>query len=367
MNSVIVVIAFVLVARLLRATEIEIEKRGRSACGPVEEQMKESEKILETKRRELAHQETLFRLFADRCEAVRSFGSSLRFSEAWADIERGSRKLFGSSPVLWLPVINESMPSGIFPKDATDSESAPWKTAREGKRVEIELEEGWTGYWIPLPLGDAGCAVLYVAKTVVVPADAVEIFVNQMGLLLEKIRLYHEVELQSRTDLLTGLPHQAAFKAHLQEEVERARQNDRQLSLIMADVDHFKSVNDTYGHLVGDQVLIQVAHKIRETVRVSDIPTRYGGEEFATLLIATPQSGAREIGERLRAAVEANVMIVRNQSGEEPLNRTISIGCATFPEDASTAAELLERADAALYHAKRNGRNRVVLHQEVHV
>ena len=126
----------------------------------------------------------------------------------------------------------------------------------------------------------------------------------------------------------------------------------------MIDLDHFKRVNDTYGHLVGDDVLRDVAQLLSDTIRGSDIVARYGGEEFLVLLPETDDDGAESFAERIRAAVEAHV--VQQDAGGAALRLTASVGVAVFPAARIESVEdLFARADAALYRAKADGRNRV--------
>ncbi len=124
----------------------------------------------------------------------------------------------------------------------------------------------------------------------------------------------------------------------------------------MADVDHFKSVNDTYGHTVGDEVLCHVAEILQAGARRSDVVARYGGEEFALILTATPGDRAAVVAERMRATLESRPVAFAD--GVTSVRVTISFGYASFNGD-ETPRELVERADAALYRAKQAGRNRV--------
>ena len=127
----------------------------------------------------------------------------------------------------------------------------------------------------------------------------------------------------------------------------------------MGDIDFFKKVNDTYGHAAGDEVLRQAAAVIKEHLRESDIPSRYGGEEFAVLLPFTHIDEAEIVGERLRKAVEeASITIYQDTEEEKQINVTISMGLAEY-DGKETGEALFERADKALYEAKTNGRNQV--------
>jgi diguanylate cyclase (GGDEF)-like protein len=158
-------------------------------------------------------------------------------------------------------------------------------------------------------------------------------------------------------DELTGLGNRRTFTAALKREFRRSRRDGSRISLLMLDVDHFKNYNDTQGHPAGDIALNRVGAILRNRLRVTDIPCRYGGEEFATILIATDKDAAREIAESIRATVQAEPF-----HGEEsqPLGTfTVSIGVSTFPDDADDPDRLVDAADIALYQAKEDGRNRI--------
>lgn len=168
------------------------------------------------------------------------------------------------------------------------------------------------------------------------------------------------LEQLAQTDPLTQLLNRRALTERITAEMERALRYDSTLALLMIDLDHFKRVNDTYGHLVGDDVLRDVAKLLVDTIRVSDIVARYGGEEFLVLLPETDDAGAESFADRIRAAVEEHDF---TDSGEHPqLRLTSSIGVAMYPAARIESVEdLFARADAALYRAKADGRNRVRL------
>jgi len=161
-----------------------------------------------------------------------------------------------------------------------------------------------------------------------------------------------ELERLSLTDGLTGLYNRRHLAATIAEELARARRQERPCALVMLDVDHFKKYNDAYGHLAGDEVLVRVARVIRESIRVIDRPVRYGGEEMLVLLPDTNLEGAAEVGERIRARLAEEFF-----AGGRV---TVSIGVAVFPEHGESPEALIMSADAALYEAKHNGRDRVV-------
>jgi diguanylate cyclase (GGDEF)-like protein len=185
--------------------------------------------------------------------------------------------------------------------------------------------------------------------------EKVMILAHQFALALRRIRLYREIERLARTDSLTEVHTRRHIMERLEEEVKRSAARGIYLSLLMMDVDHFKRINDHYGHLTGDQVLREIAKLIRESIREIDIVGRYGGEEFCVLLPETDQNGAGYVAERIRATVEKATI----KAYDARLNVTISIGMATFPKDAKDVPELLDKADWALYRAKMRGRNAV--------
>lgn len=167
-----------------------------------------------------------------------------------------------------------------------------------------------------------------------------------------------QLQLLSSTDRLTGLYNRGHWEGSLKAAYARHQRYGNALSLVMLDIDHFKRVNDTYGHQAGDQVIVQVAALLHEHVRESDVAGRYGGEEFGVVLSDTDQAGARIFAERLRQAVEALLV----QYNGQDIRFTISLGVADLSTPANDHAELIARADQALYTSKKTGRNRVTVH-----
>jgi diguanylate cyclase (GGDEF)-like protein len=156
------------------------------------------------------------------------------------------------------------------------------------------------------------------------------------------------------TDALTGLYNHAFFLQALKREVLRARRHELLLSLVMVDLDDFKTINDTRGHPEGDRVLIKAASLISESLREIDIAARYGGEEFAVILPETSRAGAYVVADRIRRRVEGH--FARRRGGPAV---TLSGGVASYPEDAANPEDLVRRADEGLYRAKADGKNRV--------
>jgi len=168
-------------------------------------------------------------------------------------------------------------------------------------------------------------------------------------------RYHEEIYRLTINDGLTLLANKRHLLETLEKEVQRARRHTRALSVVMADIDHFKRINDEHGHLAGDAVLRAVADVFRREARKDELVARYGGEEFAVVLADADLEGARDGAERIRAAV-ANERIT---FAGALIPVTISAGAASL-EEGETGLELIARADARLYTAKRNGRNRVV-------
>ena len=182
------------------------------------------------------------------------------------------------------------------------------------------------------------------------------IVANQLSLQLARVHFYEAVESMAITDTLTGLFVRRYFLELATEELLRARRHGLPCTVIMADLDLFKAKNDTYGHLVGDVVLREVAQLMRKNLRGIDLIARYGGEEFLLLLVETPPEQALLVAERIRQLVEVHPI----RAYDEVLTQSVSMGLACFPDDGKGLQELIEHADEALYAAKRGGRNRVM-------
>jgi len=169
---------------------------------------------------------------------------------------------------------------------------------------------------------------------------------------------YHNSLSMAITDKLTGLYNRHYLDTHIHNVVGQALENHKALSLMIMDMDHFKSVNDTYGHDCGDEVLKQLAEVIVSSTRGSDLAARLGGEEFVVLMPETNEVAAFEMGERMRRTVEAHPFKISHEVGV--ISKTVSIGISNLRLMGDTAAELVKRADVALYDAKNSGRNKVL-------
>jgi diguanylate cyclase (GGDEF)-like protein len=238
------------------------------------------------------------------------------------------------------------------------------RDGRDGARPLVSARERWSGrprHTTIIPLLDpngrcGGLVALWgdepVETGVVALLEALgPVLILQLGHSLDLVRIRDRVD----RDGLTGLPNRAAFDERLELEARRFHRYRRPVALLVLDLDHFKAVNDTYGHPTGDAVLQRVADLLRANTRDPDIPARYGGEEMVVILPETMLRPAIEVAERIRAAVEATRFDHEGRS----IDLTVSIGVSACPECVDDPADLLRAADDALYQAKRDGRNRV--------
>jgi diguanylate cyclase (GGDEF)-like protein/PAS domain S-box-containing protein len=187
-------------------------------------------------------------------------------------------------------------------------------------------------------------------------ARIAELFASQVAIATDNSRRVEQMEHQAVTDQLTGLYNRRAFAQMGEREVGRARRYQRPLALILVDLDHFKDVNDTYGHLVGDHVLRILTERVTKTTRATDIVCRYGGEEFLVLMPEAGRDEALSMAERLREEVSRMTVVTEGST----LSLTISLGVASFePTSEEDIETLISRADRAMYQAKAAGRNTV--------
>jgi two-component system, cell cycle response regulator len=178
-------------------------------------------------------------------------------------------------------------------------------------------------------------------------------FASQAAIALDNVRLHEEAQRLSLTDSLTGLFNYRYLRESLRREVERASRFGRTLAIVALDLDHFKEVNDTYGHAAGDAVLAELAHRIQTITREVDFSFRCGGEEFVILLPETDAAGGAALARRLGAGIRGAPVVV----GDAVIGVTVSIGVAVYPVNGATGAAVLEAADVALYAAKAGGRD----------
>jgi diguanylate cyclase (GGDEF)-like protein len=237
----------------------------------------------------------------------------------------------------------------LLQEQGSGSAAAPRSFNKPERAVGMPIREGQEllGYlYARVPEGASTEA--WLAKT--------QSFVSELGVAFRRVKLFQEVERLSEIDGLTGVRRRGAFDKKIAEELVRAKTFKTTFGLMLLDLDHFKSLNDRFGHPFGDQVLKRLGTVLNGLVYDTDFVARYGGEEFAIVLPRAESAGVLRKAEAIRAVIEAELFSV----GFEELRVTVSIGLSHFPRDASTAEELVARADAALYAAKLGGRNRVV-------
>lgn len=177
---------------------------------------------------------------------------------------------------------------------------------------------------------------------------------------LRNALLYRQAVNSALRDPLTGLNNRSCFEITVKREVNLAHRHHSELALIVMDIDNFKGINDTYGHLVGDCVLRDMGEVARQCVRSTDIIFRYGGEEFVVLLNSTDRSGAYLLAERIRRTMQKKTCTY----GNSKINATVSLGVACLRDDES-ATGLFKRADEAMYLAKSQGKNRTIMADEI--
>jgi diguanylate cyclase (GGDEF)-like protein len=185
--------------------------------------------------------------------------------------------------------------------------------------------------------------------------DMLETLAHQLEIAVDNAFLYEDAARLSITDGLTGLWNRRHFELMATQELARSRRFGEPLAILMIDIDHFKSVNDRYGHQAGDAVLVEVSSRLTHMVREVDLMARYGGEEFGALLPKTDLKGASVLADRIRTAIAKERFTVDGRQ----LDITVSIGAAIHPGHGDTLVTLLAAADIALYRAKAGGRNRV--------
>ena len=183
---------------------------------------------------------------------------------------------------------------------------------------------------------------------------------DQAGVAIENVLLHQEAQRMAIMDGLTGIWNHRWFQIQFAQELDRAQRFKRPFSLVVLDIDNFKVFNDTYGHQVGNFVLVELANRIRSSVRDVDMFARYGGEEFELLLSETDSAGGLNAAEKIREAIGGSPFVT--DMVPEPLKVTVSVGVASYPQDGLDAATIFKAADLAMYKAKSQGKNRVVAH-----
>jgi diguanylate cyclase (GGDEF)-like protein len=300
-------------------------------------------------------------------EIGRALLDTLSTDRVTETIVRGVRDAFGMSRVeLFLRGSDGHLLSVMRAPDGTPvhdpvDEISRWEHLRARQE---ELGPVQDGRLIYLPIGTQARVLGLLVAEQLPPGrlldreemTSIKALAGQAGIAVENARLYEATEQLSRTDGLTQLYNHRFFQERIQEEIKRSDRFRQKLSLMMIDVDDFKRVNDTHGHLVGDRVLREIARVLRGCLREVDVAARYGGDEFAIILPDTDLHQAVEVSERLRRAVNGHDFL----HGPSPSRLTLSVGVATrAPMSPLSSEGLLKAADEALFRAKREGRNSV--------
>jgi diguanylate cyclase (GGDEF)-like protein len=292
---------------------------------------------------------------------AKSLGGSLSWEEMGPRLASAVQRLFGSFD--FLLYAQDGGRLSLLQRRGT------WKREPPVERVPTEAgvlrppaaAEVSPVLVVPIQSAEKGAAGALFVKVAVDPArerEFVEIAAElgpQLAMALAKALLFRQLETQSRTDGLTGVLRRQAFTDRMDEEFKRSAVFNTNFSVLMIDIDHFKSVNDQHGHPAGDAVLARIGKVLMESFYETDVVGRYGGEEFIVLLPRSEFDGVMRKAEALRRRIESE----RIQTGFGPLQVTVSIGAARFPEAGRTPDDLIASADRALYRAKEGGRNRV--------
>lgn len=285
-----------------------------------------------------------------------------------------------------IPIIGEMMDKFftdyliyIFLKDDTKSTNTLyWPGACNDKKIletiekidKKELSDDHLIYALPLISESKNVGVLVAKSTEkeinLKDREYLNHLAKQIATTINRANVYAEILKHATLDALTGFYNRRQLEERIKQEVSNAKRQNAPLCGIMTDIDFFKSVNDTYGHAVGDLVLKTIAKIIRGQLREYDIAGRYGGEEFSILLPFTKINEAQMVAERLRSAIENKVIDISKvnpESSVKTIQITISLGIYEMQKDDSDE-DLLKKADKALYQAKNTGRNKVVIHNE---
>ena len=274
---------------------------------------------------------------------------------------------FVSEHLIYIFVKEEENFKLVWPSTFNDSMVRYSLTKLDKLNPQIIMNDGKVGLFALFSDKKViGAVVAYspVEKLSKKTIDYIRQLTNQSSTTIQKAAVYAEILKYASFDALTNLNNRRQFEMRLGQEVATAKRKKTDLSCIMIDIDHFKNVNDTYGHAVGDYVLSQVAKMITGTIREYDIASRYGGEEFCILLPHTKMQEAAIVAERLRKTVETTILDIKSVCEFEcdNFNVTISMGVNEYDQSYTTTEQIYKNADKALYRAKRSGRNRVVMY-----
>ncbi len=260
-------------------------------------------------------------------------------------------------------ITSQSRPAGFYtpgPRAHLNKQEGPDVALIE--RISREREIIKTGSYresfvaVPIIIEDALIGVLTIEGVSMYEFDNFLILARQFILEMRKVELYTRVQELAVTDGLTGAYVRRHFLERLDEELRRSKRHKFSFSFLMLDIDYFKNLNDTYGHLVGDACLTRLVAILKSNLREMDLVARFGGEEFSILLPETDKNQALLVAQRILQAVAREEF----QVYDEYTKLTVSIGISSYPDDDQRIAGLIEKADAALYKAKDEGRNRIV-------
>lgn len=283
-------------------------------------------------------------------EVFFAWWAALYRSEGKEYICRAVRSLRGESVAYAVPahVVNAIAPPGsppvVPPGDAEIRDHVPAEVAVV---APLEIAEGQAGLLI---LGRRMTEAPYEPHDLAL----LRALADSSAVALRNADLLDRLRAQATIDPLTGCHNRRGFDELLAVEMSRAQRYGRPMCLVLLDIDHFKRINDDFGHEAGDHALQRIGRTVRHAFRATDSACRYGGEEFAVIFPETPKDEALKLAERLRRTIESLA-----PTEASPRQMTASLGVAAYPEDGATAADLLRAADRALYRAKTLGRNRV--------
>lgn len=310
---------------------------------------------------------------------------NIEFYKAMKDITKLIESQYELNYIL--PLIGENISSftvnkqiSVYYKDENNKYNILWPLNCSNDRLNeyllngdkllnyIICENGCVGIFPLLKAGvNVGLIVIDGKENKLTEKDIfyIEQLVRQSSVTIEKAEHYAETLKQATIDALTGLNNRRQFQIRLEQEMSISQRKQTPLCFMILDIDNFKSINDTFGHLVGDQILYNIAKIIREEIRTYDIAARYGGEEFCLLLPGTAISKALLIANRLRKRIEKSRFDISsfNLSNVKNVSITVSIGISVVDPENSDSTKLFKEADTALYKAKQEGRNKVILHK----
>jgi diguanylate cyclase (GGDEF)-like protein len=302
----------------------------------------------------------VLRKILDSLKKVLSYDSATLFLKLDGEIKIVAARGFENTGLL----INRTFPSNHKLILAIDEVRKPLiiKDASQDPRFEKWDIKEHSRSWMGIPLIRNHITIGYLTLDNNQPdiyteedANTAQLFANGAAIVIENAKLYEKSQQLATSDALTSIFNRRHFYELALTEFERSKRYKAHLSVIMLDIDHFKYINDKYGHLTGDQILISFVQRVQAELRTSDVFARYGGEEFIILLPETDNRQAIQVAERLRV-VTAEKPFTNNQTSPYI---TISLGVATLDDSCDNLDTLIDRSDKALYEAKQIGRNRV--------